>query len=138
MRRIIVPLAERTHVAERGDADLEDRRLRAARQDHVALPGRDQPQRVVERDHGRGTGGHLGHDRPREADSMLSMQAAIEPERAGIANGETKRGPRSCRTCVPSTICSIPPPPVFTTTPNRSRASWSSVALSLIHISEPT
>ena len=60
--------------------------------------------------------------------SMLSMQAAIEPESAGIAKGETKRGPRSCRTCVPSTICSMPPPPVLTTTPNRSRASWSSVA----------
>ena len=60
--------------------------------------------------------------------SMLSMQAAIEPDRAGMANGETNRGPRSRRTCIPSTICSIPPPPVLTTTPNRSRASWSSVA----------
>src|SRR5665811_663486 len=60
--------------------------------------------------------------------SMLSMHAAIEPEREGIANGETNRGPRSRRTRVPSTTCSIPPPPVLTTTPNRSRASWSNVA----------
>ena len=60
--------------------------------------------------------------------SIDSMQAAIEPESAGIANGETNRGPRSRRTCVPSMICSIPPPPVLTTTPNRSLASWSNAA----------
>ena len=56
--------------------------------------------------------------------SIDSMQAAIEPERAGIANGLTKRGPRVSAVCVPSMICSIPPPPVLTTTPTRSRCSW--------------
>ena len=53
--------------------------------------------------------------------SIESMQAAIEPDRAGTANGLTKRGPFWSWTWVPSMICSIPPPPVLTTTPTRSR-----------------
>ena len=54
-----------------------------------------------------------------------SMQAPIDPDRAGTANGLTKRGPFVSWTCVPSMICSMPPPPVFTTTPTRSRWSGS-------------
>ena len=53
--------------------------------------------------------------------SIESMQAPIEPDSAGIANGDTKRGPFWSWMCVPSMICSIPPPPVLTTTPTRSR-----------------
>ncbi len=55
--------------------------------------------------------------------SIESMQAPIEPDRAGIANGLTKRGPRVSAVWVPSMICSIPPPPVLTTTATRSRCS---------------
>ncbi len=51
------------------------------------------------------------------------MQPAIDPDRAGMANGDTKRGPFWSWTWVPSMISSIPPPPVFTTTPTRSRCS---------------
>ncbi len=60
---------------------------------------------------------------PVRPNSIESMQAAIEPERAGIANGLTKRGPRVSAVCVPSMISSMPPPPVFTTTPTRSSCS---------------
>ena len=63
--------------------------------------------------------------------SIDSMQAAIEPDRAGTANGLTKRGPFWSWTCVPSMICSIPPPPVLTTTPTRSSWSWSIAAKSI-------
>ena len=59
------------------------------------------------------------------------MQAAIEPDSAGTANGLTKRGPFSSWMCVPSMICSIPPPPVLTTTPTRSSWSWSIAAKSI-------
>jgi hypothetical protein len=55
--------------------------------------------------------------------SMDSNAAPIEPDSAGIAKGETNRGPFVSWTCVPSMICSIPPPPVLTTTPTRSRCS---------------
>ena len=55
--------------------------------------------------------------------SIESMQAPIEPDRAGTANGLTKRGPLVSWTWVPSMICSMPPPPVLTTTPTRSRCS---------------
>ena len=60
---------------------------------------------------------------PVSPNSMDSMQAPIDPDRAGTANGDTKRGPFESWTCVPSMICSIPPPPVLTTTPTRSRCS---------------
>ena len=63
--------------------------------------------------------------------SIDSMQAAIEPDSAGTANGLTKRGPFWSWTWVPSMICSIPPPPVLTTTPTRSRWSWSIAAKSI-------
>ena len=63
--------------------------------------------------------------------SMDSMAAPIDPDRAGTANGETKRGPRVSWACVPSMICSMPPPPVFTTTPTRSRWSGSIAAKSM-------
>ena len=53
--------------------------------------------------------------------SIDSMQAPIEPDSAGIANGLTKRGPVCRARGVPSMTCSIPPPPVLTTTPTRSR-----------------
>ena len=56
--------------------------------------------------------------------SIDSMAAPIEPDSAGTANGDTNRGPFWSWTWVPSMICSIPPPPVLTTTPTRSR--WSS------------
>ncbi len=55
--------------------------------------------------------------------SIESMQAPIEPDRAGTANGLTKRGPLVSWMWVPSMICSMPPPPVLTTTPTRSRCS---------------
>ena len=48
-------------------------------------------------------------------------QAAIEPERAGIANGETWPGPLSAMTWVPMMTWSMPPPPVFIQTATRSR-----------------
>src|ERR1035437_4606468 len=57
--------------------------------------------------------------------SIERRQAPIEPDRAGTAKGLTKRGPFVSATWVPSMICSIPPPPVFITTPTRSR--WSSL-----------
>src|ERR1019366_633283 len=63
--------------------------------------------------------------------SMDSMQAPIEPDRAGTAKGLTKRGPFVSETWVPSMICSIPPPPVFITTPTRSRWSWLIAAKSI-------
>ncbi len=63
--------------------------------------------------------------------SIDSMQAPIEPDRAGTANGETKRGPLVSWTWVPSMICSMPPPPVLTTTPTRSRWSGSIAAKSM-------
>jgi hypothetical protein len=56
--------------------------------------------------------------------SIESMQAPIEPLRAGIANADTNRGPFVSWTWVPSMISSMPPPPVLTTTPTRSRWSW--------------
>ena len=56
--------------------------------------------------------------------SIDSIAAAIEPDSAGTANGDTKRGPFWSWTWVPSMICSMPPPPVLTTTPTRSRCSW--------------
>ncbi len=68
--------------------------------------------------------------------SIDSMQAAIEPDSAGIANGETKRGPFWSWTWVPSMICSMPPPPVLTTTPTRSRWSWSIAAKSMPGIAD--
>ncbi len=55
--------------------------------------------------------------------SIDSRQPAIDPDSAGIANGDTNRGPFWSWTWVPSMISSIPPPPVFTTTPTRSRCS---------------
>ena len=55
--------------------------------------------------------------------SMESWQAAIEPERAGMAKGLTNCGPRCSTVCVPSTICSSPPPPVLKATAARSRCS---------------
>src|SRR6266550_5826282 len=55
--------------------------------------------------------------------SIDSRAAPIEPDRAGTANGLTKRGPFESWTWVPSMIASIPPPPVLTTTPTRSRSS---------------
>ena len=55
--------------------------------------------------------------------SIDSRQPAIDPDSAGIANGDTKRGPLVSWTWVPSMISSIPPPPVFTTTPTRSSCS---------------
>ena len=55
--------------------------------------------------------------------SIDSRQPAIDPDSAGIANGDTNRGPFWSWTWVPSMISSIPPPPVFTTTPTRSRSS---------------
>ena len=63
--------------------------------------------------------------------SIDSRAAPIEPDRAGMANGDTNRGPFWSWTCVPSMICSIPPPPVLTTTPTRSRWSWSIAAKSI-------
>jgi hypothetical protein len=56
--------------------------------------------------------------------SIDSIAAPIEPDNAGTANADTNRGPFVSWTCVPSMIASIPPPPVFTTTPTRSRSSW--------------
>jgi hypothetical protein len=55
--------------------------------------------------------------------SIDSIAAPIDPDSAGIANGDTKRGPFWSWTWVPSMICSIPPPPVLTTTPTLSRCS---------------
>lgn len=55
--------------------------------------------------------------------SIESIAAPIEPDSAGIANGDTKRGPFWSWMWVPSMICSMPPPPVLTTTPTRSRPS---------------
>ena len=55
--------------------------------------------------------------------SIDSMHAPIEPDRAGMAKADTNRGPFWSWTWVPSMICSIPPPPVLTTTPTRSRCS---------------
>ena len=63
--------------------------------------------------------------------SIDSIAAPIEPDRAGTANGETNRGPLLSWTCVPSMICSMPPPPVLTTTPTRSRCSWLIAAKSM-------
>ncbi len=63
--------------------------------------------------------------------SIESIAAPIEPDRAGMANAETNRGPFWSWTWVPSMICSIPPPPVFTTTPTRSRSSWDIAAKSI-------
>ncbi len=63
--------------------------------------------------------------------SIDSMQAPIEPDSAGTAKGLTKRGPRVSWIWVPSITCSRPPPPVFTTTPTRSRASSSIAAKSI-------
>ena len=54
---------------------------------------------------------------------MDSIAAPMEPESAGTVNGETKRGPLVSWMCVASMICSMPPPPVLTTTPTRSRCS---------------
>ena len=54
---------------------------------------------------------------------MLTRAAAIDPDRAGMANGLTWPGPFSARVAVPSMTCSIPPPPVLMTTPTRSRRS---------------
>ena len=53
--------------------------------------------------------------------------AAIEPDRAGMAKGETWPGPRRLSVSVPSMTCSMPPPPVLTTTPIRSRSSADAV-----------
>ena len=47
----------------------------------------------------------------------------MEPESAGTANADTNRGPLVSWACVPSMIDSIPPPPVLSTTPTRSRCS---------------
>ena len=55
--------------------------------------------------------------------SIDSMQLAMDGESAGTANADTNRGPLVSWTCVPSMIDSIPPPPVLTTTPTRSRCS---------------
>ncbi len=63
--------------------------------------------------------------------SIESMQAPIEPERAGTAKADTKRGPFWSWTWVPSMTCSSPPPPVLTTTPTRSRSSWLIAAKSI-------
>ena len=63
--------------------------------------------------------------------SIDSMHAAIEPDSAGTANADTNRGPFWSCTCVPSMIASIPPPPVLTTTPTRSRWSSSIAAKSI-------
>ena len=54
---------------------------------------------------------------------MLTSAAAIEPDRAGIANGLTWPGPFAASVAVPSMTCSIPPPPVLMTTAVRSRRS---------------
>ncbi len=59
---------------------------------------------------------------------METWQAAMDPDRAGMANGETCPGPFSAMTCVPMMTWSIPPPPVLRQTAARSR--WSgSIAL---------
>ena len=63
--------------------------------------------------------------------SIDRSAAPIEPDSAGMANADTKRGPLVSWTCVPSMICSIPPPPVLTTTPTRSRCSWLMAANSM-------
>ena len=55
--------------------------------------------------------------------SMDSRQAAMEPDRAGMANGLTWPGPLALRVAVPSMTCSCPPPLVLTATATRSR--WS-------------
>ena len=59
-----------------------------------------------------------------------TMQAAIEPERAGIANGLTWPGPFCSSACVPSMSSSSPPPPVLIATPTRSRCSGDQAAKS--------
>ena len=48
--------------------------------------------------------------------SIDSRQAPMDPESAGTANADTNRGPLVSWTWVPSMICSMPPPPVLTTT----------------------
>ena len=84
----VVALRQRAHVRERGHAHRHDGRLGAAGQDHVALAGRDQPERVVEGDDRRRAGGDLGDDRTGQAVLHRQQAAApIEPDRAGIANG---------------------------------------------------
>ena len=56
--------------------------------------------------------------------SIESSAAPIEPDSAGIAKADTNRGPFVSWVWVPSMMASIPPPPVLTTTPTRSRCSW--------------
>ena len=102
----------------------EERRLRAAREDDVALAALDQPQRVLEGDHARRAGRDLGDDGPGEAVLPSTPgQAAIEPDSAGMANGLTWPGPLSRIVSAPSMTCSIPPPLVLTATATRSRCS---------------
>ena len=55
--------------------------------------------------------------------SMESWQAAMEPDRAGMAKGLTKRAPLVLMVSCPSMTCSMPPPEVFTATATRSRCS---------------
>ena len=66
-------------------------------------PVADQPQRVVEGDDRRRAGGDLGDDRARSGRTpSTACRRAIEPDRAGTANGLTRSaGPsgrgRGCR-----------------------------------------
>ena len=70
-----------------------------------------------------------GPVRPYSIDSMQARHRARQ--RRDRERADTKRGPFWSWTCVPSMICSIPPPPVLTTTPTRSRWSWSIAAKSI-------
>ena len=51
--RVVVALRQRAHVRERGEGHRQQRRLRAAGEDDVALARCDQPQRVLEGDDAR-------------------------------------------------------------------------------------
>ena len=55
--------------------------------------------------------------------SIDSMRRPSSPTGPGSRTPTTNRGPFVSWTWVPSMICSIPPPPVLTTTPTRSRCS---------------
>ena len=88
--RVVVPLRQRAHVAEGGDAHRPDRRLGAAGEDDVALAGLDQPERVVERDHRRRAGGDLGHHR--------AGQPVLHRQHAGAHRARQRRDRRTALT----------------------------------------